>query len=107
MKAGPPFGSICKPCPDLSAFTNDQTFHTAAESINLRCADMRSSGPRTNSLAELRLADGRTIQARLVVGADGARSRTRQLAGSKSPSMNTKHDSRKSRIPHEQWESIA
>ncbi|CAL8467656.1 g7194 [Coccomyxa elongata] len=37
-------------------------------------------GPGTNSLAELRLAHGQTCKARLVVGADGARSRTRQLA---------------------------
>lgn len=38
-------------------------------------------GPSTNALAELMLADGQTFKARLVVGADGARSRTRQLAG--------------------------
>ena len=32
-------------------------------------------------MAEVGLDDGQTFQARLIVGADGARSRTRQLAG--------------------------
>ncbi len=48
--------------------------------VTLKCL----SGPGTNSLAEVRLADGQTCKVRLVVGADGARSRTRQLAGEKA-----------------------
>ncbi|EIE24634.1 flavin-dependent monooxygenase [Coccomyxa subellipsoidea C-169] len=46
----------------------------------LSILEMVNCRPSTNTLAELRLADGQTFHARLVVGADGARSRTRQLA---------------------------
>ncbi len=35
----------------------------------------------SSSLAELTLADGKHLKARLVIGADGAKSRIRQLAG--------------------------
>lgn len=40
-----------------------------------------SSSTRGSSLAELELADGSKLQCRLVVAADGARSRIRELAG--------------------------
>ena len=40
-----------------------------------------AAGVQSNALAEVGLDSGQTIKARLVVGADGARSRTRQLAG--------------------------
>lgn len=40
-----------------------------------------SAGAQSNKLAEVGLDNGETVKARLVVGADGARSRTRQLAG--------------------------
>ena len=36
---------------------------------------------QSNELAEVSLDSGQTIRARLVVGADGARSRVRELAG--------------------------
>lgn len=40
-----------------------------------------SAGLASGALAELTLADGQRLKARLVVGADGAKSRIRQLAG--------------------------
>jgi ubiquinone biosynthesis monooxygenase Coq6 len=40
-----------------------------------------ADGGSSSSLAELQLADGSSLQCRLVVAADGARSRVRQLAG--------------------------
>ena len=45
------------------------------------------AGAQSNELAEIGLDSGQTIRARLVVGADGSRSRVRELAGATHPLM--------------------
>lgn len=68
----------------LSMCVQDKDFHKTVLPSRLASMDLQSgasSAKMDSRLAKLELADGRNLAAKLVVGADGGRSRVRELAG--------------------------
>lgn len=53
----------------------------SASESNVTCANLADCTARHNDLQELELKGGETILAKLVIGADGANSQVRQMAG--------------------------
>jgi ubiquinone biosynthesis monooxygenase Coq6 len=64
-----------------SSSSNQPLSQQLAAAGSSSAASSSSSSSSSSSLAELELADGSKLQCRLIVAADGARSRVRELAG--------------------------
>ena len=74
---GEPFGHMIENAPLLAALVEKAT----AEGIELTAGRRRASSQQGPSRIDVGLSDGRTMSARLLVAADGARSAIREQAG--------------------------
>jgi 2-octaprenyl-6-methoxyphenol hydroxylase len=74
---GEPFGHMIENAPLLAALVEK----ARAEGIDLLPVGVAKIGPPESHRIDVKLADGRTMSARLLVAADGARSAIREQAG--------------------------
>ncbi|XP_018827095.2 ubiquinone biosynthesis monooxygenase COQ6, mitochondrial [Juglans regia] len=68
------------------------TLHPSSSSMGMDSTLLKTPSSSLGHLAKLELSDGKSIFAKLVVGADGGKSRVRELAGFKTTGWNYSQD---------------